>query len=58
MTKSQNNRTISIYLLLTLSTFAAYWSVRENDFISYDDYKYVTENQNVTEGLTSQGTGL
>ncbi|MHC4213544.1 MAG: tetratricopeptide repeat protein, partial [Planctomycetota bacterium] len=55
MTKSQNNRTIAIYLILTLSTVAAYWTVRENDFISYDDHKYVTENQHVVNGVTGYG---
>ncbi len=41
-----------IVLALVLLTLIAYWPVRDNDFINFDDNKYVTENPNVTGGLT------
>ena len=47
--------TFSICLILAVSTFAVYWQVHSYDFVSYDDKKYVTENPNVTEGLTREG---
>ncbi len=43
-----------IYLALAVSTFIAYEPVRHNDFVRYDDHIYVTENPNVTGGITRQ----
>jgi len=43
--------TFLIYITLALVTFVAFESVRQNQFVSYDDDKYVTENPNVIEGL-------
>ncbi len=40
-----------------LVTFAAYWQVRTNGFINYDDPSYITENAHVSSGLTLQGVG-
>ena len=57
MTNSQNNRTIWIYLSLILFTVIAYWPVRLNDFVDYDDSQYVTDNPHVSEGLTVQNIG-
>ncbi|MHC4395603.1 MAG: tetratricopeptide repeat protein [Planctomycetota bacterium] len=46
--------TLSICLMLALTTFAVYWQVHTYDFVRYDDDRYVTENPNVTVGLTQQ----
>jgi len=47
--------TSGICLILAVSTFAVYWQVHSYDFVSYDDNKYVTDNPNVTAGLTREG---
>jgi tetratricopeptide (TPR) repeat protein len=44
-----------ICLFLILITFAAFWQVRHNEFISLDDNLYVTENLHVQRGLTVKG---
>lgn len=43
-----------IYVVLALATIIAYEPIRHNDFISYDDYAYVTKNPNVIPGITRQ----
>ena len=47
--------TFAICLILALSTIAVYWQVHSYDFVDYDDYEYITLNQNVKAGLTQQG---
>jgi regulator of sirC expression with transglutaminase-like and TPR domain len=44
-----------ICLLLTLAAFTAFWQVTASDFISYDDWNYVTENSHIQSGLTLEG---
>ncbi|MBF0344956.1 MAG: glycosyltransferase family 39 protein [Nitrospirae bacterium] len=44
-----------IVVILTLSTMSVYHQLRNNDFVSYDDYKYVTENPNIARGFTVDG---
>jgi protein O-mannosyl-transferase len=46
---------ISMCLLLAVLTLAGYWGVRENDFVSYDDYSYITQNPHVRDGLSPEG---
>lgn len=41
-----------IALALVFSTFAAYWPVTGNQFVAYDDPSYVTDNLQVTAGLS------
>jgi tetratricopeptide (TPR) repeat protein len=41
-----------ICLFLILITFAAFWQVRNNEFINLDDDLYVTDNVYVSKGLT------
>ena len=36
---------------MILATLAAFWPLRENEFINYDDQQYVTENAHVQRGL-------
>src|SRR6516162_9306584 len=38
--------------LLLVATLVAYWPALNNDFISFDDREYVTENPHVVTGLT------
>ncbi len=42
-------------LALALLTFWLYLPVAENAFVTYDDGPYVTENPNVSAGLTAEG---
>ena len=44
-----------ICIFLVIVTLAAYWQVLNNDFIIYDDDKYVTENIHVNRGVTFDG---
>jgi tetratricopeptide (TPR) repeat protein len=37
---------------IVAATLVAYEPIRHNSFVSYDDYAYITENPNVTGGLT------
>lgn len=43
-----------IYVVLTLVTIIAFEQVRLNDFVNYDDNKYVTENPDVKAGITRE----
>ena len=40
---------------LALLAFTVFWPVISHDFINYDDPDYVTSNQHIRPGLTSQG---
>jgi tetratricopeptide (TPR) repeat protein len=42
-------------LALGFSTLAAYWPVRHNGFINFDDDMYIFENDQVKAGLTREG---
>jgi predicted Zn-dependent protease len=48
-------RELGLGLLLIALTAATYWGVSQNDFVSYDDGDYVTENPHVQAGLTREG---
>ncbi len=41
-----------VCLFLVVATLAAYWQVLDNDFVNYDDDKYVTDNISVHKGVT------
>ncbi len=41
-----------IYFVLALVTLLVFESVRQNQFVDYDDQRYVTENPNVKAGIT------
>jgi tetratricopeptide (TPR) repeat protein len=45
----------SIGLCLILIILAAFWQVRNNEFINLDDDLYVTDNPHIKEGLTLGG---
>jgi tetratricopeptide (TPR) repeat protein len=42
---------VAIRALLLVLTIAAYWQIRDFDFVYYDDRLYVTENAYVQQGL-------
>lgn len=44
-----------IAVLLFSITIAAFWQVKTHEFVGFDDDHYVTENQNVRQGLTMEG---
>ena len=52
---SDKYRTLCIYLALVLAILAAYWQVRNCQFVNYDDNLYVTDNRYVQIGLTGEG---
>jgi tetratricopeptide (TPR) repeat protein len=43
-----------IYALLALAIVVAFEPLRHNDFVSYDDYSYVTQNSHITGGVRWQ----
>lgn len=47
-------RTILTSSALLLLTLAAYWQVKDHDFVPYDDDKYITDNVYVQQGLTAE----
>jgi hypothetical protein len=51
--KYRRSRTFLIYAALALVTVAAFEPVCKNDFIRlYDDGTYVTDNQNIKDGIS------
>ena len=50
-------RTVLACVLLSAVTLAAFWPIIHNDFVSYDDRDYVTENPHVLGGLTWANAG-
>ncbi|MBA4150691.1 MAG: tetratricopeptide repeat protein [Verrucomicrobia bacterium] len=55
MNKEGNqNKTWFICIVLAIVTLAAFWPVRQNDFINFDDPDYVSENPIVQQGITGE----
>ena len=54
MTKNKHNKfhIFLIYTALAVAIFTAYEPMRNNGFVEYDDFHYITENWQVQEGLT------
>jgi tetratricopeptide (TPR) repeat protein len=50
-----NRKVWLVCCALGLITVAVFWRVQYNDFLTYDDPSYVTENSNVLDGLTAAG---
>jgi len=46
---------LPILLLLTAATVLAFWQVGHSQFITYDDIQYVTENDPIQNGITTEG---
>ena len=43
-----------VCLFLVIAILAVYWQVGDHEFVNYDDKDYITENQHVRAGLTSE----
>ncbi len=43
-----------VYVVLVLAVIIAFEPVRHNDFVDYDDQRYVTENPHVKAGITRE----
>ena len=43
-----------IYVALALVPLAIFWQVHNHDFVNYDDVDYVSENPQVSAGLTRE----
>ncbi len=54
---NSKRRTVLACLLLGAITVAAFWPVLRNNFVSYDDRDYVTENPHVLAGLSWANAG-
>ena len=52
MNPGNRRRSLLICALLCVVTLAAFWPVRNNDFISLDDHVYIIDNPHVCGGLT------
>jgi tetratricopeptide (TPR) repeat protein len=52
----QNWRSVLVAALLGAVTAAAFWPVLRNQFLSYDDAVYISENAHVTTGLSVENT--
>ncbi|MHC4912417.1 MAG: tetratricopeptide repeat protein [Planctomycetota bacterium] len=46
---------LPIYVFLVVATLTVFWPVQKYSFLDYDDHQYVTDNQHVKAGLTSEG---
>ena len=59
MTKSEvfsdRKRTAAVCAGLAFVTLAVFWEVQYYDFVTFDDNKYVFDNELVLNGLTTQG---
>ena len=50
--KATRLRTLIVAIILSTLTFAAFWPILQNGFVSYDDRDYITENPHVLTGWT------
>jgi hypothetical protein len=57
MSLSQKQIILLISAALVITTLIAYEPVRHNDFVNYDDGKYIKENPNVNNGISWQSLG-
>lgn len=55
LSESDKSMRIVISLFLAGVTFLAYCQVLDHEFLNFDDNRYVTENANITQGLTREG---
>ncbi len=48
-------RKVFICLILIVVTLAAFWQVRNHEFIHLDDHEHITENRHLHKGMTLEG---
>ena len=46
---------ILVCFFLVIVTLSVYWQVKGHKFVNFDDDRYVSDNMNVKNGLTSKG---
>lgn len=46
---------IIISIFLVVATLAVYWQVQDYEFVNLDDNLYITENENIQDGVTREG---
>ena len=51
---ANTGRSLVVCVLLAAAIFATLWGVQYDDFVNFDDGKYVTENYHVQNGLTRE----
>src|SRR5881397_1296422 len=56
-TRYDIRRVAVVCLLLSAVTISVYWPLGKNEFLTYDDAEYVTDNMHVREGLTGENIG-
>jgi hypothetical protein len=52
---SRHRAVILVSLVLVAATIVAYWPVRDNGFVNFDDNDYITDNRGVQAGLSAEG---
>jgi Flp pilus assembly protein TadD len=57
MRLSQKQIILLISAALVITTLIAYEPIRQNGFVTYDDYSYIVNNPQVTSGLTLESLG-
>ena len=50
--RSSRRAAVAVSILLVAATWATYWGVKDNDFVQYDDARFVTSNHYVKGGLS------
>ena len=48
-------RQVFICLVLIVVTLAAFWQVRNHEFVHLDDHEHITENRHLYQGMTLEG---
>jgi len=48
-------RQVFICLILIVVTLAAFWQVRNHEFVHLDDHEHITENRHLYQGMTLEG---
>ena len=56
-TTARINPGYAVCLFLVLAIVVVYGQVGNHEFISLDDYEYITENRHIADGLTPEGIG-
>ena len=52
---SLKTQVLIIYVSLVAITLAVFWQVNQFNFVSFDDYVYVTHNSDIQSGITLEG---
>lgn len=50
-----SNQILFVYVVLTVATLAVFWQVNGYDFVNFDDDFYITHNNLIQSGITSEG---